>query len=64
MFKKLTVSALGLVLVAPAFSAVDISYAVTGMQSRLTDVTLIGGALVACYLVVFPLRFIAKLFRG
>lgn len=64
MLKKLTVSALGLVLVAPAFAAVDISYAITGMQARLTDVTLIGGALVACCLAVFPLRFIAKLFRG
>lgn len=64
MLKKLTVSALGLVLVAPAFSAVDISYAITALQARQTDITLIGGALVVCVLAVFPLRFIAKLFRG
>lgn len=64
MLKKLTVSALGLVLVAPAFAALDISYATTALQARLTDITLIGGALLACVLAVFPLRFIAKFFRG
>lgn len=64
MGKKLTVSALGLVLVSPAFAALDISYAVSALAERRDDVLLIGGALVGCVLAVFPLRFIAKMFRG
>lgn len=64
MLKKLTVSALGLVLVAPAFSAVDVSFAISALAERRADLVLIGGALVTAVLAVFPLRFIAKMFRG
>ena len=50
-------------LAAPALAA-DYAFALSALSERQQDLLLIGAALLACVLAVFPVRFIAKLFRG
>lgn len=60
---KIIVSLALVCLAAPAFAA-DYAFALSALSDRQQDMLLIGAALLACVLAVFPVRFIAKLFRG
>lgn len=55
---------LGWVVAGPAFSASLTGAAVAGFSAFKSDLLLISGSLLAVSLLVFPVRFIARLFRG
>lgn len=55
---------LALVCLAAPVLAADYAFALSAISDRQQDMLLIGAALLACVLAVFPVRFIAKLFRG
>lgn len=57
---------LGLAGVSPvSFSAVDVAYATTGLNSIKADIITIGGALIGLVLAVYAVMFIyTRFFRG
>lgn len=57
---------LGLAGVSPvSFSAVDVSYATSGLNSIKSDIIAIGGSMIAAVLAVYAVMFIyTRFFRG
>lgn len=57
---------LGLAGVSPvSFSAVDVAYATSGLNSIKSDIIAIGGAMIAAVLAVYAVMFIyTRFFRG